>query len=546
MADYKQGSKREVAEIKFLIHDMRVERFINEVIHFHVTLNTDLEIYSIDQAQVLHGHDLDALKAKAVGLRRAFQSYSNAVKSFSPERTILLAGKKYIDTIDATCELILNPLWGRIDKVLTFLPSDSRSVQSRTHYLNCIHWIRGVQRRIGHFLEEQRDVDVYAEFDIASEMEQFTRDVIYGYVAELSRGRVQIELDRLDSAILGGNLPRLRRMYFNLVMNAVDAMSNREVGVLNVGVTAEGDRVVLRVRDNGSGMTKEKISELLTDKETLDGELHSLGFVFVRQTIDEFRGEMSIDSEEGRGTTITVNFPHLEEKTAAHSPASRGGRDDSLPKVNIVPRRAEGSPAPEVERSGGTVGPSSAAPATGPRVEPEKPAPEEEDRNNSCGRMVYRDYEVSDAQFPGSIFGISVTEDEKVDFFTHRPYEQYWEITHEDLSPMFFESTVRGRLEQDEEQKPVLTLKAPQSIREFFEYKDVPEKERSPQKYVQMVRDEYIRVARKLVQTGLPPESGVLLDNLEKFFPDRDDLVKAEPFEVEILAKEGLTSESGG
>ena len=42
MPDYTEGAKKDVAEIKFLIHDLRVERFINEVIHFHVTLNTDL------------------------------------------------------------------------------------------------------------------------------------------------------------------------------------------------------------------------------------------------------------------------------------------------------------------------------------------------------------------------------------------------------------------------------------------------------------------------------------------------------------------------
>ena len=37
MTDYKEGIKKDVAEIKFLIHDLRVERFINEIIHFHVT-----------------------------------------------------------------------------------------------------------------------------------------------------------------------------------------------------------------------------------------------------------------------------------------------------------------------------------------------------------------------------------------------------------------------------------------------------------------------------------------------------------------------------
>ena len=136
MADYKEGIKKEVAEIKFLIHDLRVERFINDVIHFHVTLDTDLEIYSVDQAQAMHGEDLHVLRAQAASLRKAFRNYSNAVKNFSPDRTILLTGREYIDTIYSICELILNPLWGRIDKVLDFLPQDSRSVLSRLQYRN--------------------------------------------------------------------------------------------------------------------------------------------------------------------------------------------------------------------------------------------------------------------------------------------------------------------------------------------------------------------------------------------------------------------------
>ena len=98
-------------------------------------------------------------------------------------------------------------------------------------------------------------------------------------------------------------------MYFNLVMNSVDAMANRKVGVLNISDIVEGDRVVLRVRDNGVGMSPEKIEQLLKDRETLDGELHSLGFVFVRQTVAEFGGDLSIESEVGEGTTMTISFP---------------------------------------------------------------------------------------------------------------------------------------------------------------------------------------------------------------------------------------------
>ena len=258
-ADYREGIKKDVAEIKFLIHDLRVERFINEIIHFHVTVNTDLEIHSIEQAQILHSDDLQIMKKKAVDLRRAYQDYSRAVKNFSPDQTILRAGNHYVETIFNTCDLILNPHWGRIDKVLKFLPPESRSVRSRDAYRNSIQWIFGVSRRIRHFLEEKERGDLYDEFDIAEELENFTGDVIVGYVREKGGDAVKLQLGQLDSGVIGCNRPRFRRMYFNLVMNAVDAMANRKVGVLNVSDSVEGDRVVLRVRGNGVGMTSEKI-----------------------------------------------------------------------------------------------------------------------------------------------------------------------------------------------------------------------------------------------------------------------------------------------
>jgi signal transduction histidine kinase len=540
MADYKEGIKKEVAEIKFLIHDLRVERFINEVIHFHVTLNTDLEIYSIDQARILHSEDLEVLKTKTVSLRKAFQNYSNAVKSFSPDRTIILVGKKYIDTIYSTCELILNPLWGRIDKVLAFLPQDSRSARSRTHYLNCLHWIGGVARRIEHFLEEEDDHDMYSEFDIGSEMEEFTRNVISGYVAEKSGATVELRLDQLDSGVIGGNRFRFRRMFFNLVMNSVDAMVDRKDGVLDISAVIEGDRVALRVRDNGAGMGPEKIKQLLTDKDSLDGELHSLGFVFVRQTIAEFKGELSIESELGKGTTMTVSLPRVPGTKATTHPPSRpdaaAARDGTSGAVSEK-RPTEAASAP-----------TEAAPAAAEReAEPESAEVEsaagDGERHSTCGRLVYEDFQTSEAQFPGSLFAISVSEDDRIDFFTHRPYDRYWNMSHEDLSPMYFESTVRGRLEEDDQKRPLVILKEPQSVREYFELKNVPEQDRSSDKHLEMVHDEYIRIARRLIDTGLPPQINVELTGLHKFFPDRDDLAEAEPFSLNLLAKQRLTSE---
>jgi len=543
MPDYTDGSKKDVVEIKFLIHDLRVERFINEVIHFHVTLNTDLELCGVDQAQILHGHDLQVLKEKAVSLRKAFQDYSNAVRNFSPDRTVLLAGRHYVTTIYSVCELILSPLWGRVDKVLTFLPPDSRSNKARTHYLNCIHFIRGVYYRIQQFLDEQENRGVYQEFDIAAEVEEFMRDVVYSYVMEHSNGRVQVELDRLDPAVVGGNLPRFRRMLFNLVMNAVDAMSNRDAGVVAVSDTLEGDHVVLRTRDNGVGMSPEKIAQLLTDRDTLDGELHSLGFVFVRQTVRDFGADLSIESEVGKGTTVTIRFPCLPGRQASRPPASGRANIQAPRLIGPLTARGLGSTASSATAPGRLAvmngpAPAAVAPAAAPAPGPGGTA-------KQFGRLVLHDYEICEAEYPGAIFAMSVTDRDEVDLFSHSPYEKYGATEHAGLSPMFFEVVVRGRMEPDEQRRPAITLKAPQNIREYFEYKDVPEDERSAARYARMVRDEYVRVARTLVETGMPPETTVLVDRLQEFFPGEPELAKAEPFSVGFLARQPIAGGPG-
>jgi hypothetical protein len=446
------------------------------------------------------------------------QEYSNAVKSFSPDKTILALGRTYIDTVYDICDLILDPRWGRSHKVVSFLPPDSRSVRTHSHYMNCIRWICAVHARIQHFRDEKSDRDLDQEFDVASELQDFVRHVVYGYVVEKSSARVEIQLDGMDFAVLKGNLYRFRRMFFNLVMNAVDGMKDRKVGILNISTTVDGDRVVLRVRDNGSGMSASKVQQLLAERKSLDGELHSLGFVFVRQTIADFSGELSIDSEVDKGTTVTISFPYLQGVTEIPSRPLECEKLEILRDFEDLRSRGKAAWAKKAE-------------------------PSPDDRNATCGEIIFADYKISEAPHPGSIFSIGVAEDDRIDFFTHRPYEREWNITHEDLSPMLFEAAVRGRIEENEDKVPELILKAPQNVREYFDFREIPEKDRSADRYVDMVHDEYVRIARKLIDTGLSAEIGVHLTDVQKFFPGKKELLETEPFPLDLLAKQRLTSE---
>jgi hypothetical protein len=60
-----------------------------------------------------------------------------------------------------------------------------------------------------------------------------------------------------------------------------------------------------------------------------------------------------------------------------------------------------------------------------------------------------------------------------------------------------------------------------------------------------MVRDEYVRVARTLVDTGMPPETVVLVDRLQEFFPNEPDLARAEPFSLSVLANRPISGRPG-
>ena len=542
MPDYTEGIKKEVAEVKFLIHDLRVEGFVNEILHYHVTLNTDLEIYNIVQAQVLHAADVQEMKVKLGVMRKALQDYSNAVKSFSPDRTVLLLGRRYIEAIREVCDLILNPLWGRSDKVLAFLPDEARSVRWRRRYRNCISWLYGVHLRIEAFLEEQEKPGRREEFDIGQDVRDFTGDVVMGYVVEKSEARVELQFDRLDSAVIVGNRPRFRRMYFNLIMNAVDATSGRKAGVINVSTTIEGDRVALRVRDDGVGMTADKIQQILSDRPTLDGEIHSIGFVFVRQTVADFGGDLSIESTLGKGTTMTIRLPYLPGKTAADLDPSRQERYRLPPRFRSFP--AEGESLEPSPGSGSTIDVEAPAPIAikeAPAVQ--SPALGGSDQQRPFGKLIFEAYRKSQAQFPGSIFAIAVTEGDRIEMFTVKSYERDWNISHEDLSPMHFQATHRGRIEEDELKRPIMILKPPQNIRDYFEFKEVPEADRGPERFTRMVRDECIRIARKLIATGLDPQTPLHLASARQFFAASPEFHGTEPFPLELLARQTLSVE---
>jgi len=113
---------------------------------------------------------------------------------------------------------------------------------------------------------------------------------------------------------------RLEQVVLNLVKNAVDAMAEERgrAPVLTVEVELDEDGQAARVRisDNGCGIPKDKLGLIFepyfTTKPPDRGT--GLGLFIVKQIIEASHGRLTVDSEVGRGTSITLSFPPCEAK----------------------------------------------------------------------------------------------------------------------------------------------------------------------------------------------------------------------------------------
>ena len=146
---------------------------------------------------------------------------------------------------------------------------------------------------------------------------------VLGRQLELHGIKVELDLDKKLPPVKGDS-NRLEQVFLNLIMNARDAMDEKQElagrdveKVLRISSKTAGDRVVVKVADTGPGMNeavKEKIFEpFFTTKPV--GKGTGLGLSISFGIVRDYDGIIEVQSVEGRGTTFTISFPAAAEET---------------------------------------------------------------------------------------------------------------------------------------------------------------------------------------------------------------------------------------
>ncbi len=127
--------------------------------------------------------------------------------------------------------------------------------------------------------------------------------------ADLERRGVRLTQDVEPGLVAHADARALQQALLNLLANAGDALEGREQATITLSARRVEALVQLTVADNGVGMSAEQVQAAFKPFHTTKPQGTGLGLVITRKLLTKMGGTVSLASQRGVGTTVTLRLP---------------------------------------------------------------------------------------------------------------------------------------------------------------------------------------------------------------------------------------------
>src|SRR3989339_26325 len=192
-----------------------------------------------------------------------------------------------------------------------------------------------IVRRIQEFtrLRTTKDFSAVNLKDIINDVVRMTESKWSGG-HNTSKIMLRVDANQMEIPIVDGNATELREVFINILFNAVDAMPNG--GELRIRTETNGKNVFVYFSDTGEGMSEETRKRVFDPFFTTKGSKGTgLGMSVAYGIINRHNGQISIDSELGIGTTVTVQLP-VSEKVIKEIECNYGLRREERARILLI------------------------------------------------------------------------------------------------------------------------------------------------------------------------------------------------------------------
>jgi len=133
------------------------------------------------------------------------------------------------------------------------------------------------------------------------------------FALEIKDRDVVVEQElRSDLPLLELDRDQMKQAFYNVIKNSFEAMKSR--GILRIRTDLDESHVIVRFTDTGGGISAENLSRVFEPYFTTKTSGTGLGLLIVRRIVREHGGELSIESSEGKGLTLTIRLPHIDRR----------------------------------------------------------------------------------------------------------------------------------------------------------------------------------------------------------------------------------------
>ena len=104
----------------------------------------------------------------------------------------------------------------------------------------------------------------------------------------------------------------IRGALMNLMLNALEAMPDG--GILSVAINQTDETLQLKITDTGRGIAEEEAKKIFEPFYPTKDKGLGLGMPYAKKVVDEHGGTMSLNSQLGEGTTISIVLPAVQKE----------------------------------------------------------------------------------------------------------------------------------------------------------------------------------------------------------------------------------------